>query len=83
MFKLEHRCTDEDPEPVPYSIQIGQRDIGGGKLQPMTRVICPKCREEFYVLGHEMFAGARPTTSASGAGSIPGFVIPRAGLSRN
>lgn len=78
MFKIEHKCNESDPALTPYSIQIGQRAFGS-VMMPLSRVICPKCREEFYVLGHEMFSGAE----ARGPSGMPqGFVIARSGLNR-
>ena len=79
MFHLSHKCNEGDP-PMPFSVQVGQRAFGS-VMVPLTRVICPKCREEFYVVGHEMFGGAQPAEARNGL--PPGFVIARSGLGRN
>lgn len=77
MFKIEHKCHVSSAEPDPYTISIGSRTIGG-IITPITRVKCPRCDEEFFVLGHEMFGGAQ----ARGTDMPDGFVIARPGLGR-
>jgi hypothetical protein len=70
---IQHKCSPADPEPVSYAIY--KTTVDG---QDISRVECPKCREQFFVLGHEMFGEAHTNEDARPlAGLPPGFVIAR------
>lgn len=69
---IQHRCSMLQPVPSEYAVMKAEADG-----QKVTRVSCPnpECREEFFVLGHEMFSEAIPDKVVSGL--PPGFLIPR------
>jgi hypothetical protein len=78
-FKIDHICNPGDPTPKPYSIMRGERTLGTLKV-PLTRILCtdPTCREEFFILGHEMFNQAHTNDEVQpGRDLPPGFVIAR------
>ncbi len=72
---IQHKCDPTDAEPSEYAILRGERDG-----MALTRVQCPKkdCREEFFIIGHEMFEGAESNSDRVGSRHPdlpPGFVI--------
>ena len=71
---IQHKCYQSQSGESEYAVSKGASD---GKN--LTRVLCPNpdCREEFFILGHEMFDEAISNQSSSLAGLPPGFLIPR------
>lgn len=75
---INHKCSPADADLTPYAIMRGVR--GGLEL---TRIVCTRpggCREEFYVLGHDMFQEANSSDDLSRQSRPnlpPGFVIAR------
>lgn len=70
-----HRCSISQSEPSEYAII---RSVHDG--EKVTRVVCPNsdCREEFLILGHELFDEAVSNEQLAGlTGLPPGFVIAR------
>lgn len=69
-WNINHRCNMTSP-PSEFgamkAVQNGQK---------VTRVMCPKCREEFVILGHDMFNEATPV-GGSTTGLPPGFLLPK------
>lgn len=73
-WMIRHRCNVTDSEDRDYAIFKGERN--GEKV---TKVECPNCREQFYMVGHGMFEDAQPSSAAE-PGTYPGlpagFVFP-------
>ena len=74
---IQHKCNMGQSDLGEYAITKLRRDG-----EPFTRVSCssPECREEFILVGHEMFDEAvsmHQAASISGHSLPPGFVIPR------
>jgi len=73
---IQHKCNPADPDLSNYAIMRG-----GTTDMPLTKITCPSCREEFFILGHEMFQEAHTAEEQSrltmAAGLPPGFVIAR------
>jgi hypothetical protein len=75
---IQHKCRPDQADNSHYAILRGERDG-----VPLTRITCPNasCREEFYILGHEMFEEAHSSDEINRqtklTGLPPGFVIAR------
>ena len=73
---IQHKCNLGQAGESEYAVMLGKRD--GVEL---TRVICPApdCREEFYIIGHDVFAEAIQTRTNGDLTSNlpPGFLIAR------
>jgi hypothetical protein len=71
-WKISHRCNVSDSEDADYAVALGSHD----GIQ-VTRVLCPKasCREEFFIIGHEMFERAEDVRDKY-PGLPPGFILP-------
>jgi hypothetical protein len=72
---IQHKCNPSDPEPSEYGIMRGERSG-----LPLTRIMCPNsgCREEFFIVGHEMFTEAEQVNQGGQpVGLPPGFLIAR------
>jgi hypothetical protein len=71
---IQHKCSlaQAESEPSDYAVMRGTHNG-----EPITRVVCPNkdCREEFFILGTEMFNEAIPDSRPSGL--PPGFVVLR------
>ena len=69
---IQHKCNMSG-EITDYAIMRAEHN--GQKL---TKVVCPKpdCREEFIIIGHEMF-GEATDSKAIGPGLPPGFWLPK------
>lgn len=70
-WQLLHKCNLAQATPGEY---------GTAKLtrngEDLTQVICPLCRETFYIKGHEWFDEAMPSHEV-GANLPAGFLIAR------
>ena len=73
MWKIEHKCYFSQPEPSEYGVLKMERD---GKQ--VTRVVCvnPECKEEFFILGHEIFNESINSNEVN-PNLPPGFVVVR------
>ena len=72
---INHACR-MGQSPQPYAIQLV-----GTPEEPMTKVRCVgECREEFTVVGDDMFAEAKRSNEL-GKDLPPGFVIARSHVS--
>lgn len=75
-WKIEHVCHLGQTELQDYAVMKGTREPIGD----LTRVVCPNCREEFYIVGHEMFSEAAQTNIPGGS-LPPGFIVARSRIS--
>lgn len=64
-FLVQHKCHELDHDFTDFAVIRSTLD---GK--PMTRLVCPKCREDFVVLTKGTFEEARVTPR------IPGLILP-------
>jgi len=75
MWKIVHKCNPGQPD---SEFALLKMERGGQKF---TRVRCTdrECKEEFFVLGHEMFDEAVEVNESNSRHSSlpPGFIIPR------
>jgi hypothetical protein len=67
---IQHKCTITQPESSEYAVLRGERE---GLPVSQVRCLNDECREEFYILGHEMFNEAIPDNPRM----PPGFLIAR------
>lgn len=70
---IVHKCSDENPEPVPYGLVRGSDAAG----KPLTRAVCSHCGERLTFLGHDVFDEAHTAKEAQGSHMPPGFVVAR------
>lgn len=67
---LLHKCNVYQPEPRPYGLAKNDDPAQG----PLTQAICPSCREQLIIIGHEFFEAAKPNWQMD-AKAPPGFTV--------
>lgn len=75
MWQMMHKCS---PGQDFQEYALMEKWTDDAPKRPLTQVFCPSCKEEFFVLGHELFHEARTMRESQSSRLPPGFVIPRA-----
>lgn len=73
MWQILHKC-EQTGNIAEYAVM--QKWTNDAPKRPLTQFVCPICREEFFVLGHEAFHEAKSMQEQVGRNLPPGFLLP-------